>query len=83
MVTRPSGVLNRHRGFQNIGQPNPVFTVENSEDNNPIRATHSTTARPAELHNVKPAQSDRSKQGNLYFSHIIPGFPTSSLMTVL
>ena len=23
-----------------MGQPNPVFTVENSEDNNPIHATH-------------------------------------------
>ena len=54
--------------FPNIGLPNPVFTVENSVDNNPIHVTqsksehgaitaeHSPTARPAELHNVKPAQ---------------------------
>ena len=42
MVAKPpSGVINRHRGFQNIGLPNPVFTVENSADNNPIHTTHS------------------------------------------
>ena len=68
MVVRPtSGVFNGHRGFQNIGLLNPVFTVENSADNNPIwthnthgvkpiTAEHSPTARPAELHNVKSAQ---------------------------
>ena len=75
MVARPSGVLNRRRGFQNIGLPIPVITVENSADNNPIHTTHSKsvhttcmvfvkpiteehslTARPAELHTVKPAQ---------------------------
>ena len=39
MVTRPSGVLNRHKGFQNIGLPNSVFTVENSAYNNPIHTT--------------------------------------------
>ena len=27
--------------FQKIGLPNPVFTVENSADNNPIHKTHS------------------------------------------
>ena len=41
MVARPSGVLKRYRGFQNIGVLNPVFTVENSTDNNPIHTTHS------------------------------------------
>ena len=58
MVARPSGVLNRHRGFQNIGLPNPVFTVENSADDNPIHATYSKSvhARPAELHKMKSAQ---------------------------
>ena len=30
-------VLNRHSGFL----PSPVFTVEKSEDNNPIHTTHS------------------------------------------
>ena len=39
VARRPSGVLNRHRGFQSIGLPNPVFTVENSADNNPIHTT--------------------------------------------
>ena len=38
MVARSWGVLNRHRGFKNIGLP---FTVENSTDNNPIQTTHS------------------------------------------
>ena len=71
MVARPSGVLSRHRGFQNIGLSSPVFTVENSAANNPIHTTHtksvhttcvmsnpkhSLTARPTELHNVKPVQ---------------------------
>ena len=72
MLARPSGVLNKHRGFQNIGLPNPVITVENSADNNRIHTTHSksvhttcmvsiteehsSTAKPAELHNVNPAQ---------------------------
>ena len=41
MVARPSGVLNRHGSFQNIGLPSAVFTVENSADNNPIHTTHS------------------------------------------
>ena len=41
MVARPSRVLNRHRGFQNIGQPSPVFTVENSANNNSVHPTHS------------------------------------------
>ena len=41
MAARPSGVLHRHKGFQNIGKPNPVFTVENSAENNPIHTTHS------------------------------------------
>ena len=41
MVARPSGLLNRHRGFQNIGLSNPLFTVEKSADNNPIHTTHS------------------------------------------
>ena len=41
MAARRSRVLDRHRGFQNIGLPNPVFTVENSADNNPIHTTHS------------------------------------------
>ena len=41
MVARPSGVLDKHRGFQNIDLPNPVFTVENSADNNPIHTAHS------------------------------------------
>ena len=36
MVARLPGVLNRHKSFQNIGLSNPVFTVENSADNNPI-----------------------------------------------
>ena len=31
MVARPSGILIRHRGFQDIDLLNPVFTVENSE----------------------------------------------------
>ena len=35
-----TGVLNRHKGFQNIGLSNPVFTVENSADNNPIHTTY-------------------------------------------
>ena len=35
MVAGPSGVLNRHKGFQNIGLPNPVFTFENAADNAP------------------------------------------------
>ena len=38
MVTR---VLNRHIGFQNIGLPNPVVTVENLTANNPTHATNS------------------------------------------
>ena len=38
MVARPWGVLNRHKGFKNIGLP---FTVENSIDNNPIQTIHS------------------------------------------
>ena len=77
MVARPSGELNRHRGFQNIHLPNPVFTVENSADNYPIHikhnkfcthnmqgiksitAEHSPTARPAELHKMKPVQCKR------------------------
>ena len=41
MVARLSGVLNGHRGFQNTGLLYPVFTVENSADNNPIHTTHS------------------------------------------
>ena len=41
MVATHSGVLNRHRGFQNIVLLNPVFTVENSADNNPLHTTHS------------------------------------------
>ena len=40
VARRPSGVFNRHRGFQNIGLPKPVFTVENSTDNNPIHTTY-------------------------------------------
>ena len=36
-----SQTLNRHSGFQRIGLPNPVFTGENSADNNPIHTTHS------------------------------------------
>ena len=39
MVAKRSGVLNRHRGFQNVGLPNLVSTVENSADNNPIHTT--------------------------------------------
>ena len=82
MVARPSGVLNRHRGFQNICPTSPVFTVENSADNNPVHtahsksvhnmhgvrpmtAEHSPTARPAELHNVKPAQFLRTSESVL------------------
>ena len=38
---RSTTVLNRRRGFQNIGLPNPVFTVENSADNNLMHTTHS------------------------------------------
>ena len=34
MVPRPSGVPSRHRVFQIIGLSNPVFTFENSADNN-------------------------------------------------
>ena len=34
-------VRNRYRGFQNIGLPSPVFTVENSAANNPIHTAHS------------------------------------------
>ena len=41
MVARPSGVLRRHRGFQNIGLPRPVFTVESSAGNNPTHTQHS------------------------------------------
>ena len=41
MVARRSGVLGRHRGFQNIGLPNPVFTAENSADDNPKHTAHS------------------------------------------
>ena len=42
MVARPQEYsTDRHRGFQNVGLPNPVFTVENSADNNPIHATQS------------------------------------------
>ena len=39
MVATPSGLLNGHRGFQNIGLLNTVFTVENSADNNPVHGT--------------------------------------------
>ena len=47
MVARPSGVLSRHRSFQNIGLLNPKFTVENSADNNPIHTTHSKSVHTA------------------------------------
>ena len=40
-VSQTLRVLNRHRGFQNIGLPNPVLTVENSAGNNPIQPTQS------------------------------------------
>ena len=74
MVATSSGVLNRHRGFQNMRLRNTVFTVENSADNliqytqhtvnctnnmhgvKPMTAEHSPTARPTELHNVRPVQ---------------------------
>ena len=68
-ASQTSGVFNKHRGFQNIGLPNPVVTVENSANNNPIHTTHSKsvhtacmvsehspTATPSELHNVKLSQ---------------------------
>ena len=44
MVARASGVLNRQIGFQSIGLPYPVFTVENSADNNLMHTTHSKSA---------------------------------------
>ena len=59
MVARPSGVLNRHRGFQNIGLPNPVFTVENSADNNSIHTTHSKICIH-DMHGVKPIIAEHS-----------------------
>ena len=39
MVARPPEVFNRHRGLQNRGLSNPVFTDENSADNNAIHTT--------------------------------------------
>ena len=63
MVTRPSGVLNRHRGFQKIGLPNPVFTVENSAYNNPIHTTHSKSVHTPctqNMHGVKPITAAQS-----------------------
>ena len=58
MVARPSGVLITHRAFQNKGLLNPVFTVENSADNNPRHTKHSksvhTTCMASNplLHNI-------------------------------
>ena len=52
MVARPSGVLNRHRGFQNIGLTNPVFTVEDSSDTNPIHTAQEICTES--MHGVKP-----------------------------
>ena len=76
VVARPSGVLNRHRGFQNIGLPNPVFTVENSADNNPIHTTHSNlytqhaccqTHYPAEHSlTVRPAKLHKVKAAQFW-----------------
>ena len=40
MAARPSGVVNRQRGFQNIGLLNPVFIVENSADNSEVTKSH-------------------------------------------
>ena len=39
MVARPLGVLNIHGFPKHKGILNPVFTVENSADNNPIHKT--------------------------------------------
>ena len=61
MVARPSGALNRHRGLQNIGIPNPVFTAENSTDNNPIHTTHSKSVHTRYMvHGVKPITAEHS-----------------------
>ena len=59
MVARPSGVLSKHSGFQNIGLSNPVFTVENSAVNNPIHATHSKQCTH-NMHGVKPTTAEHS-----------------------
>ena len=72
VVVRSSGVLNRHRGFQNICPPNPVFTVENSADNNPIQYTQHTVnlyiqhawSKPItaeHLPNARPAELHKMK----------------------
>ena len=39
VARRPSGVLNRHRGFQNMEITQSCITVGNSADNNPIHTT--------------------------------------------
>ena len=58
MVARPSRVINRHRGFQNIGLRIPVFTVENSAGNDPIHTTHSESVHTACM--VLPVTVERS-----------------------
>ena len=60
MVARHLGVLSRHRGFQNIDQPNPVFTTENSVDNNPIHKYTQHTANKHNIYGVKPIIAQRS-----------------------
>ena len=42
----------------NIDLSNPVFTVENSADNNPIHATHSKICTH-NMHGVKPITAER------------------------
>ena len=56
MAARPSGVPSRHRVFQNIGLSNPVFTFENSADNNQthVKSVHTicTVSNPL-LRNIR------------------------------
>ena len=83
--------------FPDIGLSNPVFTVENSADNNPTRNTqskictrnmhgvkpitveHSSTAKPAELHNVKPVQFWRTSRSVLNADWLGTSFGTEKL----
>ena len=52
--------------FPDIGLPNPVFTVENSADNNPIHATHSKICtHNMNMHGVKPIIAEQLQTAEL------------------